>query len=84
MTTQTAPVETIEVEGDSLLHKVKEVVSEGNVRRIRILNGEDEELIDVPLSVGVVGVLLLPVWAAIGAIAALVTDAKIEIERDAD
>ena len=52
MTTQTAPVETLEVEGDSLLHKVKEVVQEGTVRRIRILNEEDEELIEIPLTVG--------------------------------
>lgn len=73
----------IDVEGDSLLTKVKELVSEGNVRRIKISNEEGEQLIEIPLTVGVVGVLLLPVWAAIGAIAAVVTDAKIEIERDA-
>jgi hypothetical protein len=47
MTTQTAPIEAIEVEGDSLLTAVREVAHDGNVRRIRILNGEDEELIDV-------------------------------------
>jgi hypothetical protein len=51
MTTQTAPVETLEVEGDNLLHKVKEVVQEGTVRRIRILNEEDEEFIEIPLTV---------------------------------
>lgn len=84
MTTDTAIIEVIEVEGDSLLTKVKELVHEGNVRRIRISNEDGEELIEIPMSVGVVGVLLLPVWAAIGAIAAVVTDAKIEIERDPD
>ena len=84
MTTDTATIEVIEVEGDSLLTKVKELVHEGNVRRIKISNEEGEQLIEIPLTVGVVSVLLLPVWAAIGAIAAVVTDAKIEIERDVD
>ena len=63
---------------------VKELVRDGNVRRIRITNQEGERLIEIPFSVGVVGILLLPVWAAIGAIAAVVTDAKVEIERDGD
>ena len=84
MEAETEPTETIEVEGDSLLTKVKEIVHEGNVRRITISNEEGEKLIEVPLTVGVVGVLLLPVWAAIGAIAAVVTNAKIEIERDTE
>jgi len=82
MSTETPTIELIQVEGDGLLTKVKELVHEGNVRRIKISNGEGDSLIEIPLSVGVVGVLLLPVWAAIGAIAAVVTDATIEIERD--
>ena len=84
MEAETVATETIEVEGDSLLTKVKEIVHEGNVRRITISNEDGEKLIEVPLTVGVVGVLLLPVWAAIGAIAAVVTNAKIEIERDTE
>jgi hypothetical protein len=84
MTTSTTTTETIEVEGDTLLAKVKELVHQGNVRRIRISNGEGEQLVQIPLSVGVVGVLLLPVWAAIGAIAAVVTDVKVEVEREPD
>ena len=82
MSTETPSTELIQVEGDGLLTKVKELVRDGNVRRIKISNGEGDSLIEIPLSVGVVGVLLLPVWAAIGAIAAVVTDATIEIERD--
>ena len=82
MSTETPTIELIQVEGDGLLTKVKELVHEGNVRRIKISNGEGDSLIEITLSVGVVGVLLLPVWAAIGAIAAVVTDATIEIERD--
>ena len=81
MNTESQDTETIEVEGDNLLAKVKEIVHEGNVRRVTISNEEGQKLIEIPLTVGVVGVLLLPVWAAIGAIAAVVTNAKIEIER---
>ena len=84
MTTETAHTETIEVEGDNLLSKVKEIVREGNVRRVTIINEEGEQLIEIPLTVGVVGILLLPVWAAIGAIAAVVTNAKIEIQRGSE
>ncbi len=84
MTTQTADnatAETYEVEGDDLLSKVKEIIHEGNVRRIIIKNEEGKQLIEVPLTVGVVGAVLLPVWAAIGVIAAIVTSASIEVER---
>lgn len=84
MSTEAQPTETVEVEGDNLLTKVKEIVHEGNVRRLTISNEEGEKLVEIPLTVGVVGVLLLPVWAAIGAIAAVVTNAKIEIERNTD
>lgn len=84
MTTQTpdtATAETYEVKGDDLLSKVKEIIHEGNVRRIIIKNEEGKQLIEVPLTVGVVGAVLLPVWAAIGVIAAIVTSASIEVER---
>ena len=81
MTTETR-TETMEVEGEHLLSKIKELVHEGNVRRITLTSEEGKKLIEIPLTVGVVGVLLLPVWAAIGAIAAVVTKATIEIERD--
>lgn len=76
--------ETYEVEGDKLLTKIKEIVHEGNVRRIIIKNEEGKQLIEVPLTVGVVGAILLPVWAAIGVIAAIVTSASIEVERVSD
>ena len=84
MTETKVRTETVEVEGDNLLSKIKEIVHEGNVRRITIKSEEGKKLIEIPLSFGVVGVLLLPVWAAIGAIAAVVTKATIEIERDAE
>jgi hypothetical protein len=76
--------ETIEVEGDNLVAKVKEIVHEGNVRRIIIKNEEGEKLIEIPLTVGVVGAVLLPALAAIGALAALVAKCTIEVEREED
>ncbi len=74
--------EDIAVKGEDLVAKVKELIHEGNVRRIIIKNDKGEALIEVPLTIGVVGALLLPVWAAIGALAALVADFTITIERE--
>jgi hypothetical protein len=75
--------ERYRVAGERLLMKVKELIREGNVRRITIKNDEDKTLIEIPLTFGVVGAALFPVWAAVGAIAALVTDCSIEVERHA-
>lgn len=73
--------EEFKVSGDGLLAKVKELVHEGNVRRIIIKNENGHTLMEVPLTIGVVGVALLPIWAAIGALAALATDCTIVVER---
>lgn len=73
--------EKYRVAGEKLLSKVKELLKEGNVRRITIKNDEDKTLIEIPLTFGVVGAAIFPVWAAVGAIAALVTDCSIEVER---
>ncbi|MFQ5690530.1 MAG: DUF4342 domain-containing protein [Gemmatimonadota bacterium] len=70
-----------QVRGENLVGKVKEIIHEGNVRRISIKNDDGKELIEIPLTIGVVGTLLLPAWAAIGAIAALVTNCSIVVER---
>jgi CBS domain-containing protein len=69
------------VTGDSLIAKVKELVHEGNIRRIAIKNEEGKILIEIPLTWGVVGILLAPSLAAIGTIAALVTDCTILVEK---
>lgn len=84
MTDKTTHTETIEVAGDDLVAKVKEIVREGNVRRIIIKNEEGEQVIEIPLTVGVVGALLLPALAAIGAVAALLSKCTIEVEREDD
>ena len=73
--------ERYKVAGEKLLSKVKELLQEGTVRRITIKNDEDKTLIEIPLTFGVLGAAIFPVWAAVGAIAALVTDCSIEVER---
>jgi hypothetical protein len=69
------------VTGDELLAKVKELVHEGNVRRITIKKRDGDTLIEIPLTLGVVGAVLLPVLAAVGAIAALAADFTIVVEK---
>jgi hypothetical protein len=69
------------VSGDQLVAKVKEIVHGGNIRRITVKDAEGETLIEIPLTLGVVGALLLPVWAALGAIAALVVRLRIVVEK---
>lgn len=73
--------EEFKVSGEDLLKKIKELVKEGNVRRIIIKNEKGKVLIEIPLTIGVVGAALLPVWAAIGAIAAIVTNCTIILEK---
>ena len=85
MSEEKTRVEEFELSGDKVITKVKELVREGNVRRISLKNEEDVTLIEVPLMIGVAGVAaaawMAPVWAAIGAIAALVVRLKIIVER---
>jgi hypothetical protein len=76
--------EEFQVKGEELIAKVKELVHAGNVRRVIIENEEGKTLIEIPLTIGVVGAVLLPVYAAVGAIAAMVTNCKIRIERRGD
>lgn len=82
--TGTTRSEEIRISGEELLAKVRELVREGNVRRLIIKNDEGMTLIEVPLTVGVLGAALLPVWAAIGAVAALAADCTIVVERRED
>ena len=76
--------ETHRVSGDRLLETVKRIVREGNARRIVIKNDDGRTLLEFPLSAGVVGAAFLPVWAAVGAVAALVTNCSLEVERKDD
>lgn len=76
--------EEFKFDGDALMGKIKEILHAGNVRRIVIKDEEGKTLIDIPLTVGVVGVLIAPQLAALGAIAALVTKGTIVVERTAE
>jgi hypothetical protein len=69
------------VTGDAVVGKLKELLHEGNVRRIIIKNDEGKTLIEIPLTLGVAGALFLPVWAAVGAIAALAANLTIVVEK---
>ena len=84
MTEQHVKTSEYRVRGDNLVAKIKEILHEGNVRRIIIKNGEGKTLVEVPLTIGVVGAVLAPVWAAIGAIAALAADLRIVVEKTED
>lgn len=71
----------LEVAGEKLLAKVRELVREGNVRRITIKDGRGRVVLEVPLNVGVVGALLRPTWVAIGAVAALASRHTLVVEH---
>ncbi len=73
--------ESFQVNGEELLKKVKQLINEGNVRQITIKNKEGETLIVLPLTLGVIGAVIAPALAAVGAIAALVTECTIYVER---
>lgn len=74
--------ESFEVTGDNLLKKVKELINEGNVRKISIKDKTGKVQLVFPLTIGVVGVVLAPVLAAVGAIAALIGECTISVERE--
>ena len=76
--------EEFKVSGEDVVKKVKELIKEGNIRRLIIKNEEGKTFVEFPLTLGVVGAALVPVWAAIGAIAALVTKCIIVVEKTKD
>jgi len=73
--------EEFKVRGEELLKKVNELVKEGNIRKITIKDKSGNVIISFPLTLGVIGAVLAPILAAVGAIAALVTECTISVER---
>ena len=69
------------VSGAGLKAKLKDIIRQGNVRRVVIKNAKGRTVLDIPLSAGLVGAALLPFWAAVGGIAALAADFTIIVER---
>lgn len=74
--------ETFKISGENLLKKIKELIEEGNVNRITIHDKNGKELMNFPLTIGVVGAVFAPILAAIGALAALVSECSITVERE--
>lgn len=74
--------ETFIVPGEQLLKKIKDLVEEGNVRKITIHDKTGKEIMSFPLTIGVVGAVLAPVFAAVGALAALIGECTISVERE--
>jgi len=79
---KTKKEESFKVNGEELIKKFKDLIKEGNVRRITIKEKTGKTIIDIPLTVGVVGAVLAPVLAAVGAIAALISECTIAVERE--
>jgi len=73
--------EEFRVNGEELLAKIKELIHEGNIRRIIIKNRDGKTMIEFPLTIGVVGAVLAPTLAAVGAVAALIGEATVVVEK---
>ena len=74
--------EEFKVSGDHLVEKIKNLIKEGNIRKITIKDKNGKDLIMFPLTIGVVGAVLAPILAAIGALAALIGECTISVERE--
>ncbi|MGZ3676550.1 MAG: DUF4342 domain-containing protein [Ktedonobacterales bacterium] len=75
-------VEQHQLTGEDAITRIKQIVHEGNVRRVRIRNAEGHTIVEFPLTVGVVVAVLAPLWAALGAIMALVNGCTIKVEKE--
>lgn len=73
--------EEFKVSGGKIVQKVKELIKEGNVRRIIIISDKGDTLLEIPLTLAVVGTALAPILAAVGALAALIANCTIIVER---
>jgi hypothetical protein len=73
--------EYFRVSGDEILTKIKEIIKEGNARRIIIKNDKDETIMEFPVTIGAIGAVLAPMFAAVGVIAALASDCTIVVEK---
>ncbi len=77
-------LEEHKVSGERLVERVKELVKEGNARRIIVKNAEGHTLLEIPLTMGVVGAFFLPIWVALGSIAALASHYTVVVEKKDD
>lgn len=76
--------EEFKVSGENIMKKIKELVKEGNIRKISVKSKEGKTIAEFPLTIGVIGTVILPVLAAIGTIIALVSECTISVEKDVE
>ena len=81
MTDEKVHSEEFRINGEELIAKIKQLIHESNIRRITIKDKDGKTVMEIPLTIGVVGVLLAPTLAAVGAIAALLTEATVVVEK---
>jgi hypothetical protein len=83
-TDESSRKEEFKLSGNEIVEKIKELIHQGNIRRIIIKNEEGKTLVEIPLTIGLVGAALVPVLAAVGAIGALVAKMSIVVEKVED
>jgi len=81
---QKTRTEEFKVNGAEIIQKLREILHQGNVRRIILKSEEGKTFMEIPLTIGLVGALIAPVWAALGAIAALVSKLTVVVEKTED
>lgn len=74
--------ETFRIEGEKLLKKVKDLINEGNIRKITISDKNGKEIMNFPLTLGVVGAVFAPILVAVGALAAVIGECEITVEKE--
>ena len=82
MPTKKQTTQTFNIKGEELIARVKDLIKEGNVRKITIKDKKGKVIVELPMTIGVVGAVLAPMLAAVGAIAALVTECSISVEKE--
>lgn len=82
MTDETIRTEEHRVSGERLVARVKELIHQGNVRRIIVKHDDGHTILEIPLTLGVVGAVLLPAFVALGAIAALAADYTVVVQKE--
>ena len=73
--------EEFKINGDEVIAKIKELIKEGNARRVIIKNEAGETIIEIPLTIGAIGAVIAPALAAVGAVAALLTKCTLVVEK---
>lgn len=81
-TSKKTHTDSFQVNGEDLVKKIKELIHEGNVRRISIIDKNGKTLLILPVTIGVIGTLLAPPLAAVGALAALLTECTLKVDRE--